>query len=258
MVIIPTYNERENLGIIVRRLNVAVPSADVLVVDDNSPDGTGDLADDLAAADSGIHVLHRREKAGLGAAYIAGFSWALDHGYRAVVEMDADGSHQPEQLPDLLGALGGADVVIGSRWVPGGEVLNWPRSRRLLSRGGNMYARLLLGIEQCDATGGYRVYRVATLRMIRLDEVESEGYCFQVDLTLKALKCGLRVVEVPITFVERVRGTSKMSSAIVLEAFWRITRWGIAARWDTVRGSRPGRSVSYGVAREPVLSREDQ
>jgi dolichol-phosphate mannosyltransferase len=185
VVIIPTYNECESLGLIVRRLNVAVPSADVLVIDDNSPDGTGDLADDLAAADSRIHVLHRREKAGLGAAYIAGFSWALDQGYRAVVEMDADGSHQPEQLPDLLGALGGADVVIGSRWIPGGEVVNWPRSRRLLSRGGNMYARLLLRIEQRDATAGYRVYRVATLRMIRLDEVESEGYCFQVDLTLK-------------------------------------------------------------------------
>ena len=232
-VIMPTYNERENLEAMTGRVRAAVPEADLLVVDDNSPDGTGELADKLAAEDSHVRVLHRPGKGGLGAAYLAGFSWALDQDYGAVVEMDADGSHQPEQLPLLLDALRHADLVLGSRWVPGGRVVNWPKSREALSRGANIYARLMLGIPLKDATGGYRAYRTATLRAIGLDEIQSQGYCFQVDLALRALNAGLRVVEVPITFVERVHGSSKMSKSIMVEAFWLIGRWGLACpgRW---------------------------
>ncbi len=230
VVIIPTYNERDNLGPTTARVRTAVPDADVLVVDDSSPDGTGGLADELAAADEQIHVLHRSVKAGLGAAYIAGFQWALDQGYDAMVEMDADGSHQPEDLPRLLRALDDADAVLGSRYVPGGKVANWAKSREFLSRGGNTYVRLMLGIPLHDATGGYRVYRATTLRKIRLDNVESQGYCFQIDLSLRAIQAGLKVVEVPITFVERSRGASKMSNAIVREALWRVTQWGLASR----------------------------
>jgi dolichol-phosphate mannosyltransferase len=230
LVVIPTYNEIENLEHIVERLQGSVPEAHVLVVDDASPDGTGELADKLAAEDSHIHVLHRDRKAGLGAAYIAGFRWALAEGYDVLVEMDADGSHQPEELPVLLDALAGADLVLGSRWVPGGTVRNWPKSRALLSRGGNTYARLMLGIRLKDATGGYRAYRASTLSAIDLDQVESQGYCFQIDLAIRAIRAGLRVVEVPITFVERVHGTSKMSRAIVVEALWRVTVWGLTGR----------------------------
>ncbi len=236
-VIMPTYNERGNIEATAARIRRAVPDADVLVVDDNSPDGTGEIADKLAAEDSHIHVLHRSEKAGLGAAYIAGFRWALAEGYQVLVEMDADGSHQPEELPSLLAALAGADLVLGSRWVPGGTVRNWPKSRELLSRGGNTYARTMLGIGLRDATGGYRAYRAGTLRKIALDEVESQGYCFQIDLAVRALRAGLRVVEVPITFVEREHGTSKMSRAIVLEALWRVTVWGVTGRGRRPRGT---------------------
>ena len=229
-VIMPTYNERANIEAMVGRVRRAVPGADLLVVDDNSPDGTGEVADKLAAEDSHVHVLHRERKAGLGAAYIAGFRWALDQGYGVVVEMDADGSHLPEELPRLLDALAGADLVLGSRYVPGGTVVNWPKSREMLSRGGNTYARLMLGIKIQDATGGYRAYRASTLRKISLDEVESQGYCFQIDLATRAIRAGLRVIEVPITFVERVHGTSKMSRAVVAEALWRVTVWGITGR----------------------------
>ena len=234
-VIVPTYNERGNIESTAGRVRSAVPGADVLIVDDNSPDGTGELADELAAGDSHIQVLHRTQKTGLGAAYIAGFRWALAEGYDVLVEMDADGSHQPEELPLLLDALKSADLVLGSRWVAGGTVRNWPKSRELLSRGGNTYARLMLGIQLKDATGGYRAYRASALRAIPLDEIESQGYCFQVDLARRVLRAGLRVTEVPITFVERVNGTSKMSKTIVLEALLRITRWGVAARWQAVR-----------------------
>jgi dolichol-phosphate mannosyltransferase len=229
-VVMPTYNERANIEATAGRVRRAVPDADLLVVDDNSPDGTGELADKLAAEDPHIHVLHRDRKAGLGAAYIAGFRWALEHGYDVVVEMDADGSHLPEELPRLLGALAGADLVLGSRYVPGGTVVNWPKSRELLSRGGNTYARLMLGISLKDATGGYRAYRASTLRKIALDEVESQGYCFQIDLAMRAIRAGLKVTEVPITFVERVHGTSKMSRAVVAEALWRVTVWGVTGR----------------------------
>jgi dolichol-phosphate mannosyltransferase len=230
-VIIPTYDERENLEAIVSRVHASVPEASVLVVDDNSPDGTGEVADKLAAGDSRIEVLHRAGKSGLGSAYIAGFRWGLEQGYGAMVEMDADGSHQPEELPQLLAAAErGADLVIGSRWVPGGTVHNWPKSREVLSRGANLYTRLMLSIPVRDATGGFRVYRAGTLRALNLDDVASQGYCFQIDLTLRTLHAGLKVVEVPITFTERTRGASKMSRAIIAEAFWRVAQWGVTRR----------------------------
>ena len=235
-VIIPTYNERDNIRLSTAGVRSAVPAADLLIVDDNSPDGTGEIADDLAAADKRIHVLHRHAKAGLGAAYVAGFQSALDQGYDTIVEMDADGSHQPEELPKLLSALAGADVALGSRWVPGGEALNWLKSREFLSRAGNAYARIMLGIPLRDMTGGYRAYRAEALRKIGLENVESVGYCFQIDLARRAVRADLTVTEVPITFVDRVYGTSKMSKAIVFEAFWRVGWWGLADRWAQLRG----------------------
>jgi dolichol-phosphate mannosyltransferase len=231
LVVSPTYQERENLETVLGRLRVAVPEADALVVDDASPDGTGQLADRISEADPAVHVLHRPAKAGLGAAYLAGFGWAAERGYDAVVEMDADGSHAPEELPRLLGALRDADAVLGSRWVGGGEVRNWPPGRMLLSRGGNTYTRLALGLPLRDATGGYRAYRLPVLDALGLADVASQGYCFQVDLAWRAWRGGFRVVEVPITFTERTHGTSKMSRGIVLEALWRVTWWGLTTRW---------------------------
>jgi dolichol-phosphate mannosyltransferase len=228
IVIVPTYNERDNIEIIASRVRSAVPDAHLLIVDDNSPDGTGETADKLASKDPHVHVLHRAGKAGLGAAYIAGFRWALERDYGAMVEMDADGSHQPEEMTRLLDALASADLVLGSRYVPGGAVRNWARSRELLSRAGNTYARLMLGFTLKDATGGYRAFRATTLRRIGLDSVNSQGYCFQIDLARGTILAGLTVTEVPITFVERERGTSKMSRAIVAEAFWRVGLWGVA------------------------------
>ena len=236
LVVVPTYDERENLPITLRRIRAAVPSVDVLVADDASPDGTGRIADEWAARDDHVHVLHRPGKAGLGRAYIDGFRWGLARDYDVLVEMDADGSHQPEQLPSLLERIThGADLVLGSRWVPGGSVLNWPRHREVLSRGGNLYTRLALGVPLRDATGGYRALRATALEKIGMDGVESQGYCFQVDLAWRALQAGLRVEEVPITFVERERGASKMSQAIVAEALLRVTQWGVRNRWDQVR-----------------------
>lgn len=226
LVIIPTFNERLTLPSIVSRVRASVPEAHILVADDNSPDGTGVMADEMAAADDHIHVLHRLGKEGLGAAYLAGFSWALERGYDVVVEMDADGSHQPEQLGSLLDALRSADLVLGSRWVRGGGVENWPKYREVLSRGGNWYTRAALGVPIQDATGGYRAFRADTLRKLDLHEVASQGYCFQVDLAWRAVQRGLTVREVPIQFVERTAGVSKMSQRIVLEALWRVTVWG--------------------------------
>ena len=262
----PTYNERENLEAMAARVRASVPDADLLVVDDNSPDGTGDLADKLAAEDSHVRVLHRPGKGGLGAAYIAGFRWALDQDYGAVVEMDADGSHQPEQLPDLLDALEarrpGARLPLGAR----GAGSSTGRDHGSCSpAAANIYARLMLGIPLSDATGGFRVYRADTLRAIGLDEIDSQGYCFQIDLARRTLGAGLRVVEVPITFVERVHGTSKMSKSIMLEAFWRVGWWGLdrggwlrrssalgrvtlpgasSPRWLRIRASRSARTSS--------------
>lgn len=248
-VIMPTYNERDNIETMAARVRAAVPAADLLVVDDNSPDGTGEIADKLAAGDAHVQVLHRPGKAGLGAAYIAGFRWALERGYGAVVEMDADGSHQPQELPRLLAALEHADLVIGSRWVAGGTVHNWARSREALSRSANLYARLALGIKIKDSTGGYRAFRADTLRRIGLDEVQSQGYCFQVDLTLRTIRAGLTVTEVPIAFVERLHGASKMGRSIVLEAFWRVAVWGAESRWRSLRG--PGRAARAASTGQP-------
>jgi dolichol-phosphate mannosyltransferase len=235
LVVIPTFNEVDNLRPITDRLRRAVPEVDILIADDNSPDGTGAVADALAAADEHVHVLHRPDKQGLGAAYVAGFGWARERGYDVVVEMDADGSHAPEELPRLLDALRDADAVLGSRWVPGGSVRDWPAHRLLLSRGANLYARLALGMPVKDATGGYRAYRVPLLDKIDVDSVASQGYCFQVDLAWRAYRQGFRVVEVPITFADRERGASKMSSAVVREALWRVTAWGVEARRDALR-----------------------
>jgi dolichol-phosphate mannosyltransferase len=230
VIIMPTYNERQNLEIMAGRIRQSVPDADLLVVDDNSPDGTGDVADKLAETDPHVHVMHRTEKAGLGRAYVAGFTWALDAGYDLIVEMDADGSHRPEDLPRLLAAAGRHDAVIGSRYVPGGTVVNWPKSREFLSRGANIYNRIMLGITIKDATGGFRVYRAGTLRKIDLNGIDSAGYCFQIDMTLRVLQAGLDITEVPITFVERELGASKMSKAVIVEAFTRVAQWGITAR----------------------------
>ncbi len=230
LVIIPTYNEAENIKTIVGRVRGAVPEAHVLIADDNSPDGTGKLADELAAADDHVHVLHRKGKEGLGAAYLAGFRWGLERDYGVLIEMDADGSHQPEELPRLLTALKGADLVLGSRWVPGGRVVNWPKSREFLSRGGSTYSRLMLDVPIRDVTGGFRAFRRETLEGLGLGEVASQGYCFQVDLARRAVKAGYHVVEVPITFVERQLGDSKMSRDIVVEALWRVTSWGVGDR----------------------------
>lgn len=230
LVIIPTYNELEALPIILARVQNNVPSAEILIVDDNSPDGTGRIADQWVEAHPGIHVLHRVGKAGLGAAYLAGFSWGLQQGFDVIVEMDADGSHQPEQLPDLLAALEYSDLVLGSRWVEGGGTQNWSKNREILSKGGNYYTKKMLGIDISDATGGYRAFKASTLRSLDLHEVASAGYCFQVDLAWRAKQRGFIVTEVPIMFVEREVGTSKMSRKIVTEALWKVTVWGVDRR----------------------------
>lgn len=236
LVIIPTYNESESLPGVIGRVRASVPDADILVADDNSPDGTGRLADGLAASDPHIHVLHRPGKEGLGQAYLAGFAWGLERGYDVLVEMDADGSHRPEELPRLLAQIPHSDVVLGSRWVPGGAVVNWPVSRRILSQGGSLYTRLALGIPTRDATGGYRAYRASALAELDLATVDSNGYCFQIDLLWRALQRGLVVREVPITFVEREVGTSKMSGLIVREALVNVARWGAGHRLRQISG----------------------
>lgn len=235
LVIVPTYNEAQNIVEITERLHDAVPGAHLLIVDDASPDGTGDMADDLAKHGANVNVLHRKSKSGLGGAYIAGFQWGVARGFDVLVEMDADGSHAPEELPRLLAALREADLVLGSRWVAGGAVRNWPRSRLLLSRAGNAYARLALRLPLRDATSGFRAYRRPVLDAISLDAVSSQGYCFQVDLAWQSWLAGFAVVEVPITFTERERGRSKMSRAIVFEALWRISLWGVTSR---LKGTR--------------------
>ncbi len=236
VVVVPTYDEAGNLEWIVGRVLAAQPAFHVLVVDDGSPDGTGDIADRLAAADDRVQVVHRTAKAGLGAAYLHGFAVALARGYDVVGEMDADGSHQPEQLHRLREALESADLVIGSRWVRGGSVVNWSPFRKALSVGGNLYARALLGVPVHDITAGFRLFRAETLRSIDLATVESVGYCFQTDLTVRTLEAGLVVREVPIEFLERERGQSKMSPDVATESLKRITRWGLERRRRQVRG----------------------
>jgi dolichol-phosphate mannosyltransferase len=241
--VIPTYNEVDNLEWIVGRLRRTHPEIDVLVVDDESPDGTGRVAAALAEADPQVHVLHRAAKGGLGAAYLHGFGWALEEGYDVIGEMDADGSHQPEELHLLLDAVEHADLVIGSRWVPGGSVTNWPARRELLSRGGNLYVRLLLGIGVQDATSGFRLFRRGTLEKIDLTSVRSTGYVFQTDLVARTLRAGLTVREVPIEFVERTRGESKMSPAVATESLRRITAWGLRERVEQARRAAAGRGA---------------
>lgn len=233
--VVPTYNEIENLPVLLERLHTAAPHVHVLVVDDASPDGTGELADQLAAAEW-VHVLHRTGKAGLGAAYLAGFAWAMSRDYDAVLEMDADLSHHPEDVPRLLEALADSDVVLGSRWVRGGGVENWPLQRRLLSRGGSLYARMALRISLRDATGGFRAYRREALERMELATVASQGYVFQIELGRRALAAGLRVREVPIVFTERVRGESKMNGSIVRESLVRLTWWGLELRLERLAG----------------------
>jgi dolichol-phosphate mannosyltransferase len=222
-VILPTYNEAENLERIVGAvLEQLSGSGRVLVVDDNSPDGTGELADQLAASNGSISVLHRPRKEGLGPAYLAGFAVALDGGAQRIVEMDADFSHDPTYLPKLIGAADHFDLVIGSRYVPGGGVTDWGPMRRFISRGGSSYARLALGLPIRDLTGGFKCFRREVLEAINLETIEARGYAFQVETTYRAIRAGFRVVEIPIVFKDRADGTSKMSRSIVAEAIWRV------------------------------------
>ncbi len=253
LVIVPTYNEVLNLTEITSRILAATDRVDVLVVDDNSPDGTGELADELGAASPRIHVLHRATKSGLGDAYRAGFSWGLERGYEYLVEMDGDGSHRPEQLPDLLAAVdpasgAPADVVLGSRWVAGGGAPNWAMRRSLLSRGGSFYARCALGLPYRDVTGGYRVFRARALRAIDYATIQSQGYCFQIEMAWRAHEARLRIIEVPIQFAERENGTSKMSMAIVVEAVVRVSLWGVSGL-----PQRMTRGVTAGAQRADTL-----
>ena len=237
LVIIPTYNERESLPVQIAGVREHAPDVDILVVDDSSPDGTGEWADQKASEDEHVHVLHRPGKQGLGVAYRAGFAWGLDKGYDTLVEMDADGSHQAHELPLLLARAGDADLVIGSRWVPGGSVKNWPSHRKVLSTGANTYVRLALGIKVRDATAGFRAYSAEILRGLQLDAIESQGYCFQIDMCWHVLQAGGSVVEVPIEFVERAQGASKMSGAIIREALVKTTAWGFTRRLRQVTGA---------------------
>ena len=231
-VVLPTFNERENLPRIVPAILAASPELDVLVVDDSSPDGTGGLADDLAARDPRVRVLHRQRKEGLGRAYLAGFAEALGAGYGRILEMDADFSHDPARLPALLGT--DADLVLGSRYVSGGSTVNWGLGRRILSRGGSLYARTILGLTIRDLTGGFKCFRRRALEGLDLASVRSSGYAFQIELTYRAIKRGLKVVEVPITFADRRVGKSKMSRRIVAEALWMV--WKI--RFDPAANAR--------------------
>ena len=231
LVIIPTYNEAENVTEVLDRVRVAVPDADVLVVDDQSPDGTGDLVERRGADDDRIHLLRRPGKAGLGAAYKAGFAWGAERGFDVMVEMDADLSHDPAALPSLLGAVAdGADLAIGSRYVPGGSIPDWAWHRKALSRWANRYASVMLSLPVADTTAGYRAYRSTMLDAIDLPSVRAAGYGFQIEMTRRVAAAGGTIVEVPISFTDRTRGKSKMSRDIVVEAMVLVTRWGIADR----------------------------
>lgn len=230
LVIIPTYNELQNLPIIVGKVFDSVPEAHILVMDDGSPDGTGALADQMASADKRVSVIHREGKLGLGTAYLAGFAEGISRGYEFLVELDADGSHPPEKLPEMLGVVSSdpaVGLVIGSRWTDGGEVVDWPKRREALSRTANAYARVMLDVDVHDVTAGYRVYRSSLIEQLDLSGVDSKGYCFQIDMTLRAVDAGAEVVEVPITFKDRELGQSKMSGSIIFEAMEKVTVWGI-------------------------------
>ncbi|WP_216641752.1 polyprenol monophosphomannose synthase [Rhodoluna limnophila] len=226
LVLMPTFNEIESLAHSVAELREVCPQVDLLIIDDNSPDGTGHLADRLAAKDPQISVLHRSEKGGLGAAYLSGFGLAIDRGYEIVIEMDADGSHRAIDLPKILEKAQTADLVIGSRWIPGGAVVNWPAHRKAISKIGNLYANLMLRTGIKDMTAGFRAFNVEFLKGLNLEGIAARGYAFQVEMALRSKRAGGEVVEVPITFVERTLGSSKMTTAIVLEALWLVTKWG--------------------------------
>lgn len=241
LVIIPTYNELENLPIIIGKVFDAVPEAHVLVMDDGSPDGTGALADEMAGNDRRIAVIHRSGKLGLGTAYLAGFQEGIRRGFEFLIELDADGSHPPEKLPEMLGVAAsnpGIGLVIGSRWTAGGRVVDWPKRREMLSRSANTYARIMLGVSVHDVTAGFRVYRSSLIARLDLDGIDSKGYCFQVDMTLRSLDAGAKVVEVPITFKDRELGQSKMSGAIIFEAMEKVTVWGIQRHLPGARNRR--------------------
>jgi dolichol-phosphate mannosyltransferase len=230
LVILPTYNEAGTITEVVERVLASTPDVDVLIVDDNSPDGTGDIADRLAAGEPRVEVMHRPGKGGLGPAYLAGFALGLARDYDALIEMDSDLSHDPADVARLLAGASSADLVIGSRYVPGGDTLNWSAFRRRLSRAGTLYAKTLLGLPLSDATSGFRCYRRAVLEAIPLGEIHSEGYAFQIELAWRAWTMGFRTVEIPIVFTERREGASKMSRAIVVEALWRVSVWAMRVK----------------------------
>lgn len=259
LVVTPTYDEAENLEAAVASVRRAVASADILVVDDASPDGTGKIADRLAASDAAVHVLHRTAKDGLGRAYLAGFAWALENGYDIVVEFDADGSHPADALPAMLEALGepGTGLVIGSRWVPGGRLVDWPDYRRRLSKAANAYARVMLRLPVRDVTAGYRAYRAEVLDEVAHQVVDSRGYCFQIDLTIRTADAGWGIREVPITFTERRAGASKMTGGVVVEAMWRVTVWGIQRRLHRPRPVARDQAADPGVVAHPQRPRPE-
>lgn len=262
LVIVPTYNEAENILAILEQTRQALPEAGILVVDDGSPDGTAELVEKAAVAMGDVYVLRRAAKAGLGSAYRAGFRWALEHGFEACVEMDADFSHDPAALPELVRPLAdGAEVVVGSRYIPGGSIPNWSWHRHLLSWGGNRYASVMLGLGVADSTAGFRVYAASVLGRIDLDQVRAEGYGFQIEMTFRAKQAGALIVEVPIRFVDRVAGESKMSSRIVIEALGLVTWWALFRLFDAGQRllGRPGarsRSLAHPMDEEaPVAGR---
>lgn len=231
LVVVPTFQESASIRSILARIRTALPAADILVVDDNSPDGTAQIVSQLARDDERLAVLVRPDKSGLGRAYLSGFRYALDNGYDYVVEIDADGSHDPAELPRMLElAAAGADLVIGSRWVPGGGVSNWSKTRQAISRAGNRYSRFMLGSRVRDITAGFRVFRAQTLRLLLDEPTSSQGYCFQIEMAWHAERAGLTIREHPITFEERAEGVSKMHLGIVAEALWRVTVWGVQKR----------------------------
>jgi dolichol-phosphate mannosyltransferase len=237
LVVLPTYNEVENIDRVLRRIRAALTEATVLVVDDGSPDGTADAAEVLGKELGNVEIMRRHGKSGLGSAYRAGFRWGLEQGFDACVEMDADLSHDPDALPDLIGALsGGCELAVGSRYVPGGIIPNWAWHRRLLSRGGNVYASALLGLGVADSTSGFRAYSASVLRRIDLDRIRADGYGFQIEMTYQAKRAGASVVEVPIRFIDRVDGESKMSMVIVVEALALVSWWGLLRLVEGVRG----------------------
>ena len=249
IIIIPTYNEIENLRPLLTQIFSYAPEIDILIVDDNSPDGTGKLADEIRIENPQVNVLHRPGKQGLGTAYIAGFKYAIEHRYDAAFEMDADFSHDPRHLPDFLTAIENADLVIGSRYIPGGDTPNWSMLRRLISGGGNIFARLVLGIPVYDCTAGYRCYRREVIESIDLDTIQSQGYAFQVEMAYRVMQKGFKIVETPIVFMDRRVGKSKMSRKIVIEGFTYVLK----ARFS----KQPGHRKSIELASKSVQPQED-